>query len=270
MSTRVRVALVGGASLVVVLALLAFAAWPDASPNADDGSATNEPHHYTVHLRGHADDGTLANTCTGVLVASEWVLTVKHCWGGADSFTAIVGIADWTVAETDPDAFVYESSTIERQGVGVDLAMIRLDRPVRSDVGVPIPLSAERALPEGMSVTIAGWGEREGGVRPVVLDAFTTTIDADCGDWGEPETFTDFLEAGFDHDTTICTSAIPQGACTGDSGAPVVFDEAGVSLLVGIVAFGSGEGCSVDPLLPDGHVAVASFADWVASLSGGP
>ena len=59
--------------------------------------------------------------------------------------------------------------------------------------------------------------------------------------------FTDFFEAGFDKDITICTSAIPQGACTGDSGALVVFDEAGVSLLVVIVAFGSGEGCSVDP-----------------------
>ena len=239
----------------------------DVSSTAGDGPVVVEPHHYTVHLRGYAD-GALVNTCTGVLVASQWVLTVKHCWGGAESFTAVVGVADWTAAETDPDAFVYESSTIERQGVGVDLAMIRLDRSVRSDVGVPIPLSAERALPEGTPVTIAGWGERQGGVRPVVLDAFSTTIDADCGDWGEPETFTDFLEAGFDQDITICTSAIPQGACTGDSGAPVVLDD-DESLLVGIVAFGSGEGCSADPLLPDGHVAVASFVDWIGSLSGG-
>ena len=261
MSTRVRVALVVGVVLLAAGALSVVWTAEETSPSA------SEPSRSTVHLRGYAGD-TLVNTCTGVLVAPEWVLTVKHCWGGAESFTAIVGIADWTEAAQDHDSFAYAGEIVERQGVGVDLAMIRLDRPVPADVGSPIPLDRGGELADGTPASISGWGERDG-VRPTQLDTFDTTVDADCGQWSDPETETGFLEAGFDPDITICTSAVPRGACTGDSGAPVVVDDGDTQRLVGIVAFGSGEGCAIDPLLPDAHVAIAPFADWIDGLSGG-
>ncbi|MEM9464669.1 MAG: trypsin-like serine protease [Actinomycetota bacterium] len=257
----VAVLLVAGMAVVLV-------SWSDTSPDGGDDALPSEAFRHTVHLRGFTGD-ELVNTCTGALVAPEWVLTVKHCWGGADAFVAIVGIADWTTAAQDPESFVYAANTIERQRVGVDLAMIRLDRPVPAEVGVPIPLFTGDEPAEGTEVSIAGWGERDDGVRPTVLVPFGTTIDADCGEWGDPETSTDFLEAGFQPDITVCTSAIPRGACTGDSGAPVVLDDGGTPRLLGIVAFGSGEGCSVDARLPDGHVAVAPFVDWVEDLAGG-
>ena len=265
MSTRVRASVVATALLVVAGAVLFVRPGSDSSPTAADALLASESFLHTVHLRGYADD-TLANTCTGVLVAPEWVLTVKHCWGRADSFTAIVGVADWTTAERDPAAFVYRAEIIERQGRGVDLAMIRLERPVPSAVGTPVPLLADAELPEGTSVLVSGWGERDGGVRPDSLDSFVTTVDADCGRWGDPATDVGFLEAGFQADITICTSPIPKGACTGDSGGPVVVDQLGELMLAGIIAFGSGEGCGADPSLPDGHVAVAPFVDWIERL----
>src|ERR1051325_813857 len=185
--------------------------------------------------------GSRGNSCTGVAVASDLVLTVAHC--------ALPG-AEYRIVEFDaahrpalgPTATVtrhpgFKLETMLAHRATADVALLKIPGPLAAST-VPAPLTTRTAFAPGDRFTVAGYGlavrgdGRSGGkVRAASL---VTT--------GKPGTLQVRLV-----DPATAGTRPGLGACTGDSGAPAFEETGGAAAIVGVVSWSTGpkssDGC---------------------------
>jgi secreted trypsin-like serine protease len=179
-------------------------------------------------------ESTRGELCTGVAIDRQSVLTAAHCILGGGRFSVSSLGPDFRprrhqVARVLPHpSFV--PGTTPRTQPGADLAIIRLSRPLPSDIS---PVSPGGAVWSGDAVTIAGFG---------------------LGAEGSPATArrlrsARLVSAGVYTSTNSVTVAVDEarrgesagaGACRGDSGGPALRGDASSRDLVGIVSWSSG------------------------------
>jgi secreted trypsin-like serine protease len=158
-------------SLVAVAAVgLAVAAPANAIANGDP--VPEGRYRFSVKLTMTdipRPDGThYTSACSAALVAQRWIITAGHCFHDVNRnpvsgpvpypTTATVGTADLTSGR----GHVVKVVRVE-QAPGVDIALARLDRPIR-DVD-PVDLST-KAPKVGEVLRITGWGATDS-VNPV-------------------------------------------------------------------------------------------------------
>jgi secreted trypsin-like serine protease len=176
--------------------------------------------------------GSRGNSCTGVAISQDIVLTVAHCvqpgadykWVDFDASGA-PSLHDVATIERHPN---FSMKTFLNARATADIALLKLARPLPASF-VPVPLTppaktpavGHRLLVAGFGVTIQGDGKSGGKIRAASL-AVT----------GQPGTLQIRLV-----DPATGNARDGLGACTGDSGAPA-FDM-GVSppAVVGLVSW---------------------------------
>jgi hypothetical protein len=205
----------------------AAAAMVGGAPTAGDGTA-----RAVVMLSGSR--GTF---CSGVALARDLVLTAAHCvLPDADYKLVELGgtagpvLRDIARIERHPE---FDPQAAMRHRVTADVALLKLAAGLKiapallAPPGGPV-LAGDRFVVAGYGVSVRGDGKTGGTLRTAALVAT-----------GQPGSLQIRLV-----DPATKGERPGLGACTGDSGAPVLRDHGGTLAVVGVVSWSTGPAAS--------------------------
>ncbi|RXN28514.1 enteropeptidase [Labeo rohita] len=208
------------------------------------------------------------HACGAALIDREWLITAAHCVYGKN-----VHLSNWAVVlglhsqyETDnTNKQVHSIDQVimhkryNRRTKESDFALMHLQTPANyTDYVQPICLpDAGAPIEEGRKCFIAGWGltAEDGTTADVLQEAVVPLLsNKQCQEWLPEYNFTERM---------LCAGYAEGGVdtCKGDSGGPLMCEEAGGWVLVGVTSFGVGCG---RPQRPGAYARVSQFIEWVS------
>lgn len=199
--------------------------------------------------------------CTATAVARSLLLTAAHCSLSSD-YKLVLGapserpvVKDIVRVEHDPQ---FDLKRLFGHLATADVALLKLATPL-PDTIAPLPLGAEEEpvaagdtfVVAGYGVTMRGDGRTAGTLRAATLVAT-----------GQPGSLQIRL---VDAKTKGDTAGL--GACTGDSGAPVLRNKDGRIVIIGLVSWSTGPklegGCGG----LTGVTPLAKYHDWITGTA---
>ncbi|MTD46626.1 trypsin-like serine protease [Conexibacter sp. W3-3-2] len=217
-----------------------------------------------AHVTG--DQGLVATGCGGTLVSARYVLTAAHCVGNAfgavlapSAFTVRLGsdMADRGGQTYAVDAVTrhegWTSSTTEN-----DLALLHLAPPAPQEPQTLIAEDETALWAPGTAAKVIGWGltSTNGQGSDVLLEAPLPMVsDDECARaWNDT----------FKPANQVCAGGGSTDSCQGDSGGPLLVPRGDGFATVGIVSYGTSEGCAT-PGIPSVYTRIGAPAlnQWI-------
>jgi secreted trypsin-like serine protease len=228
---------------------------------------------YVLDFRGN-----LRGQCSGTVVAPNLILTAGHCAENtqtgvvneASGYRVITGNVDAAAPETERQTSevsrVIPCPCRDRHTDVGDVALLELTTPTTAPA---ITLAA--SPPAGTAALLAGWGrtyaKQEGSVER--LQWAQTVVQGQ--DWCERETFQ------FSPSSEICTidpANHRTGACSGDSGGPLLVAEpsaVGGMVQIGVADYGFNECATTRPSVFARVDAISTWVKgWAQALASAP
>jgi secreted trypsin-like serine protease len=210
---------------------------------------------YTVGLRNRPED---KSWCGGSLISPTHVLTAGHCDGASvisigSHFLSGAKDGERIAVKKETRHPKYNSTTSS-----YDYSILELVSPSKY---TPIRLlSADSETFAGLSATVIGWGRtKEIGSQSNDLMRVNVNVvaDAQCKAAG--------LDGPPISETMFCAGGeASKDSCKGDSGGPLILENAPGDVLIGVVSWGEGCGRAGKP----GVYSKVSFVkDWILSLA---
>nr|ABV60301.1 putative chymotrypsin [Lutzomyia longipalpis] len=211
---------------------------------AEEGSAP-----YQVSLQNR-----FGHSCGGSIIDERWVITAAHCIKGVQTsaLTVVAGTNDLTKEGVKyyPEQF-FIHSRYDKPSFANDVGLIKLTERVKFTDKVKKIEYDYRIVPDGAVVRLTGWGRLSaGGPIPNLLQTINLHYvnHNDCQSY-----FGAVNSVDIGH---LCTfEGKGQGACNGDSGSPLVYDNRLVALTNWGVPCATG--------LPDAHCRISYYHDWI-------
>jgi secreted trypsin-like serine protease len=197
--------------------------------------------------------------CSGALIGPDLVLTAAHCLTEQATYRVIGvdrGFRQRSIkaiaAAVHPD---FVPGTTPRTQPGVDLAILKLERPLGSDFR-PLDPSRTGRVGSGASVLLAGFGVIAEGQKQTARTLRQTNLVA----LGPMQVMNRVLVVADGERLAETTGA---GACRGDSGGPILTPGTSNYQLLGIVSWSSGAVEARDMTACGGLTAVTPLAEHV-------
>ncbi len=200
--------------------------------------------------------GSHGTSCTGTAIARDLVLTAAHCVMPGSDYRLVEFDAAHRPTLKEVAGITrhpqFDLASLLGHRATADVAVIRLAAPLPAAFA-PTPLAAARTVAVGERFLVAGYGVSVRG------DGRTggTVRTADLVATGQPGTLQLRL---FDPATQGERAGL--GACTGDSGAPVFDDAAGLAV-IGVVSWSTGPKLAAGCGGLTGVTPLARYRDWI-------
>ena len=200
------------------------------------------------------------SVCTGAALARDLILTAAHCVAPGATYSVLPAKNAPAVAiksvqvhpRYDPQSYALNRAT-------ADVALIKLAVALPEHF-VPVALeNASTAVVVGDRFTIAGFGVTAAGSGNGIGLARTASLVAT----GQPGTLQIRL---FDPATKGDRPGL--GACTGDSGAPVLRDVDGSLVVIGVVSWSTGPKLGAGCGGLTGVTPLVRYRDWIVQAAG--
>src|SRR5215468_86268 len=207
--------------------------------------------------------GSRANggsVCTGAALARDLILTAAHCVAPAATYSVLPAKNAPALAiksiqvhpRYDPQSYALNRAT-------ADVALIKLADALPESF-VPVPLeNPGPAVAVGDRFTVAGFGVTAAGSGNGIGLARAASLVAT----GQPGTLQIRL---FDPDAKGDRPGL--GACTGDSGAPVLRDVDGRLVVIGVVSWSTGPKLAAGCGGLTGVTPLVRYRDWIVQAAG--
>lgn len=204
--------------------------------------------------------GSRGNSCTGIAVARDLVLTAAHCVPAGSDYKLVEFDAQRQPRLRDLQRVVrhpqFSQKTFDAHRATADVALVKFAAPVSS---APAAIHGERlTIAPGDRLTVTGYGL----TRPGDGKSGGTLRSATLAVTGQPGNLQIRLM-----DAAARNERPGLGACTGDSGAPVFREIGGRPMVVGVVSWSTAAGNEAGCGGLTGVTPLSLYYPWIADTA---
>nr|CAD7594633.1 unnamed protein product [Timema genevievae] len=234
------------------------------------------PHHALIIIDNYG-------TCGGSLIDVSYILTTTYCTLQGSTFYVALGLTDMDTADSDVVTLISRTAIIHESYNSVDfsnnIAIIKLHDSVTLNffvrlVSLPSFSDSDNTF-EGQDVQVSGWGETSSSsILGLTYLSLSAPPPDDTSPGGKLLRYINthvmsnlecakVYPGSYIQPSVLCTDGTGhKGIHHGDSGSPLVINNDGGYVQIGIASFHSENGCSVSS--PSAYTRVTSHLAWIS------